>query len=167
MSIVESLLLYNPLEALVLILFCDIFTKRKFKKTDIIHCYILGGINLFIQSIRYLFPDPLLMLVYDIIAVFVIGVFITYFYYFVFIGTKIRISRSFLAHIFNYTAMCFVAVIFNNIFNNVYTFQFSNKNYEFFTNISLRIFEIFIVLIIKIGVIFYEKYFKNYCKQKQ
>lgn len=162
MSIVESLLLYNPLEALVLILFCDIFTKRKFKKTDIIHCYILGGLNLFVQSIRYLFSDPMFLLVYDVIVVFIFGFILLYFYYFLFIGVCIKLRVVLFSHIFNYITICFVMFLFNIIFNNVYNSGFSSKIYELLANLSLRILQVVCLFIIKFGVLIYEKFVKKF-----
>lgn len=52
MNLLLSLFILNPLEALVIILGCDLFSNRKFViRNDIKHCYILGTINLIIQII--------------------------------------------------------------------------------------------------------------------
>lgn len=165
MSIVESLLLYNPIEALVLILFCDIFTKRKFKKTDIIHCYILGGINLLIQSIKYLFSDTTTVFIYDIVSVFVIGSMVLYFYYFIIIGCNIKFKYIIMSHVVNYVFTCFIIFFLNYMFNEVYKFGFKSYEYEFLANILLRICEITIFLIIKFGVKLYERHLKKGCSK--
>lgn len=164
MSIVESLLLYNPLEALILILFCDIFTKRKFNKIDIVHCYILGGINLFVQSIKFLFSNLSIIFIYDILVNFIFMCIICYFYYNLFMmkpGNRIRFSLILIPQIFNYCTIFFIVYVFNYIFGNVYNLGFNSKFYELFANISLRIMQIIIIFIIKYGVNLYEKYTKK------
>lgn len=164
MSIVESLLLYNPLEALILILFCDIFTKRNFKRIDIIHFYILGGINLFVQSIKFLFSNLSIIFIYDILVNFIFMCIICYFYYNLFMmkpGNRIRFSLILIPQIFNYCTICFVVYYFNSVFNEVYTFEFNSKFYEFLANITVRILQFLIILIIKFGVYVYEKDFKR------
>lgn len=85
-----------------------------------------------------------------------------YLYYFIVLNNRnIKPINAFISQIFNYCTICFVVYYFNSVFNEVYTFEFNSKFYEFLANITVRILQFLIILIIKFGVYVYEKYFKK------
>lgn len=156
MSFLPSLLLYNPLEALILILFCDVFTKRKFKKIDILHCLGLGVINFVFQYASMLMTDSRLVLIYDLLMVVVTG-FILLVYYKTLISKEIKLSHSVYAMIFSFTTIPIVCNLANIIIEDIYKLGFSNKYDELLINLTLRVLQFIVILIIKLGVSKFEK----------
>lgn len=147
MSFLPSLVLYNPLEALVIILICDLFTKRKFKLIDIVHCYVLGAINLMIQYISVFINDSALQLIYNIFVSLILTSIITYLYYNLAIKERINLIYAFYALGLQYISVSIAVYILNSIIPNAYTNVISVK-YELITNLCLRIAQIIIIFTI-------------------
>lgn len=166
MNVLVSLALYNPLEAFILIRFCDIFTKRYFQKNDFIHCYILGIINLMFQNFRTIFTNPMYILVYDTFVMFVPMILLLFIYYNSIIccnnrRTCVSIQVVMLSQVMNFATICLLVNISNNVFGNVFDSNYVSNYYELVVNILLKILQLTIVIIIKNGVMIYEKYFKE------
>lgn len=165
MNILFSLLLYNPLESFVLIRFCDIFTKRKFNKYDFINCYVLGAINLVVQNFRVVFDNRVNLLFYDLFTAFVPMSILLLIYYNKMCASckseNINFKISILAQTMNFLAISLMVMFSNTIFGNIFNSNYVSDYYEFIVNILLKIFQIFVIIIINNGVIIYEKHFKE------
>lgn len=60
MSFLPSLLLYNPLEAFIILLFCNVCSGTKTKTRIILDSYILGALNFVVQLIFILYKGKCL-----------------------------------------------------------------------------------------------------------
>lgn len=159
MNILISLLLYNPLEALLLIRFCDVLTKRTFKLSDLISCYILGTVNLIFQNFRTTFSNPVYILIYDMFVMFIPMILLLFIYYnnvviYRHSVKRITVMNVFMIQIINFITTSLVVNFFNYVFGNIFTFRYVNNYYEFIINICLRIFQLGLIVAIS-------KYFKS------
>lgn len=156
MLFLESLFLYNVLEALVIILFCNLLNNSKFKIGDIKHCFILGAVNLAIQYINLLISNAIFQLLYNLGVMFILMPIIS-FLYFRFTIRKYNILYCFLACVFIFITSVILTSIFNNIFGIVFINTFINKYYDFIFNIVLRVFEILLIYLLYKGKCFIMK----------
>lgn len=158
MNILVSLLLYNPLEALLLIRFCDVFTKRTFKLSDIISCYVLGIVNLIFQNFRTMFSNPVCILICDMFIMFIPMILILFIYYnnvviYRHSVKRVTVMNVFMIQMINFITTSLVINFFNYVFGNIFTFRYASNYYEFVVNICLRIFQLGLIIVIS-------KYFK-------
>lgn len=134
MSFVYSLILYNPLETLMSILFCDALTKRKFNVNDWKAVYVLSTVNLLIQYLNIYISNTLFKLTYNIFVNLVVMTITLFVIYFVFFYKEIdhktnnlvlMYRNAFLSQAFNFTSICVVIAAYNYIFEHVYTYACS------------------------------------------
>lgn len=111
-----SALIYNPLEAFILIYFCSIFTEIKIDKNIIKHCYLLGFINLLFQYVTIWINDKVLSLSYDLFVALIISPFILAFYSKFFIFSIFELKICFYACIFNFLSL-YISIIIINLFD--------------------------------------------------
>lgn len=152
MSLLNSLLLYNPLESLVLVLFCNIAINRLFNKKDFIFCYLLGSVNLFFQYFSTMIISKSISFIIDYLVVFVCMPIILYILYDKLISEKIRFSICFKAIIYSFVTMSVSIFILNSVFSNAYSFGCINSNYEFIYNALVRLIQITIILFFRLVV---------------
>jgi hypothetical protein len=163
---VPSLLLYNPLEALLLIMFCDIFTKRKMTKLDLLHCLGLGAINLSIQYVTTLVNSPVSSLIADIVIALMMSI-ILYGYYNIVMKCEVKFLLSGAS-----MAFCFFTIplgiplglaIMGNMLDGVYDYTgFSDTSFEFICNITIKTLQFACLGIIKSGVNCFERFKETY-----
>lgn len=150
MLFLESLFLYNVLEVLIIILFCNLLSNDGFNINDIKHCFILGAINLAIQYVNLLISNAIFQLLYNLGVMFVLMPIIS-FLYFRFTTHKYNIQYCFLACVFIFITSVILTNIFNNVFGTVFIDTFINEYYDFIFNIILRVFEILLIYLLYKG----------------
>ena len=145
MNIPMSFLILNPLEALVVIMGCDIFTNRKFNiSKDIKHVYILGTINLIIQILINLFEVGILSLLLNILVPFIISPYITKIYYNRYIG-NIKYCNVFIVQAIYMVTTAITIYLFNFIFSNIYITKYVNTLYDLATNLTKSFIQVLII----------------------
>lgn len=149
MNIPISFLILNPLEALVVIMGCDIFTNRKFNiSKDIKHVYILGTINLIIQILINLFEVGILSLLLNILVPFIISSYITKVYYSKCL-CNIKYWEAFITQALYMITTSIIIYIFEGFDSNIYTVNYINLNYEIIINILKTVFQIILIFILR------------------
>lgn len=153
MNYLLSLILLNPLEALVIILGCNIISGIKFDlKKDIKYIYLLSSINFIIQVLLNLLNYNIFSLFLNIIIPFLIAPLIIKMIYNQYIGC-IKYYQALIVQIFYMTTMTLTIVIFNYIFDNkIYTTQYINIIADVIVNISKTIFQLLLLNIYR-GII--------------
>lgn len=162
MSIIPSLILYNPLESFLLLFACYLLRDTKYKdikfnfKNYVIHAYKLGTICLIIQAPMNLISNPVLFMIYNIVIVnFVVSITL-------FIYANKYVIRSSLLKCFLINVLYSLSII---ILLNICDFEFiaslNNFNMELFINIFLKVIQ-FSVLI---GVYLMKKLLINIAKK--
>lgn len=146
MTFVTSLILYNPLEVLVIILFCNVLENKKFEMKMLKYCYILGTIFLFIQYINLYIPNLILQFIYNVIVTLVIMPIVAY-KYFKHIY-KYKLLSCFYSLIFIFISSMLLTQIFNILFGEIFTNVFINCEYEFIFNIILRVVQFLLIFIL-------------------
>ena len=154
MNFYLSLLIYNPLEAFILIYFCSIFGNFKLNKNILKECYILGSINLAVQYMGRNIENDALMFLYDIF----ISIIVTPILLFIFIRLFHNITDIKLcifSAIFNFLTLFASLFLLNFIkgIDVIFTGFYSEILHEFLLNIYIKIFQIFILYLLRIGVI--------------
>lgn len=156
-----SALIYNPLEAFILIYFCSIFAEIKIDKNIIKHCYILGFINLLIQYCAKIINNDIYALIYNIFITLFLSEIILYVFINKFLMNKIKFKICVYSSIFNFITLYISIILINNIkvitlFNTVRSIE-----HEFFVNFFIKVFQIFFLFILKSGVISMKNLLKN------
>ena len=149
-----SALIYNPLEAFILIYFC---------KNIIKHCYLLGFINLLFQysTVVYI-QNESLSLIYDLVLALVISPFILLIYLKIFSIILLKLQICFYACIFNFISLYMVIILIDTIKNNTIIFnEIRSLEYEIFINLTIKIFQLLLFLIFRLGEMFMKKILKQ------
>lgn len=155
MPFLESLFLYNTLETLIIILFCNVLSDIKFVTADIKHCFALGSINLFFQYINLLIPNVIFQLILNFgMALFILPL-INYLYFYKL--KHYKICCLFYSYIFLLLTNCFMTFLFNNIVGKIFENIFIDKYYEFMFNILLRVMQLLLIYILYKGKCFIMK----------
>lgn len=146
MNYLLSLILLNPLEALVIILGCNIISGIKFDfKKDIKYVYLLSSINFIIQILLDLLSYNILSLFLNIAIPFLIAPLVIKMIYNKYIG-YIKYYQALIIQIFYMTTMTLTIIIFNYIFDNkIYTTQYINIIADIIVNISKTIFQLLLL----------------------
>lgn len=145
-----SALIYNPLEAFILIYFCSIFTKIEIHKNIVKHCYLLGLVNLLIQYITFLLNNELLSFIYDLIVALVIMPLVLNTYIIVLYRKYIKFIVCIYSCIFNFITIFYFNCIMNNLNIILYNYNgYSSSIEELFVNICLRLIQSLFIFIIK------------------
>ena len=149
MNIPISFLILNPLEALVVIMGCDIFTNRKFNiSKDIKHIYILGTINLIIQILINLFEIGILSLVLNILIPFIISPYVIKIYYNKFLD-NIKYWNVFIVQAIYMITTSIIVYLFEGFSSTIYTVNYINLNYEMGINICKTVLQIILIFILR------------------
>lgn len=155
MSFLPSLLLYNPLEAFIILLFCNVCSGTKTKTRIILDSYILGTLNFVVQYPNMLLENPMWQLIYNIFVMLILMPVILYLY------SKKRYKHRavicFLSNIFVFATIAFLSWFMNTFIATTLTNSFANKAYELFFNLVLRILQLFLIFILYKGKCLYEK----------
>lgn len=165
-----SALIYNPLEAFILIYFCSIFTKIEINKNIIKHCYLLGFINLLIQYISIYIESKSISFLYDLLIALIISPFVLIFYLKIFIIEIFKIRYCFYSCIFNFISL-YISIIFIDSFKLLNIWYSSYDIYPnilcmFVTDSIIKIVQFLLLYLFKIGDYYYEKNFKRNCIKK-
>lgn len=166
MNLTLSLIIYNPLEALVLILFVTSLLKDKFTLKKLNSCFVLGAINLLFQYPSKFFDNSLFIFIYDIVITLIVMSFTLYIYYFYTFHKSPKIFKCFLACLFNFITI-YIGVYVSRIVgitDIIFSSKYSNLITEFSVNMIIKIVQFISLFIIKFGVDFYnEKNIKKNC----
>lgn len=166
MNFILNLLIFNPLEAIILVLFINSLSKEKFKVKNLLHCFVLGAVNLLVQYLNIFIKNDIMIFVYDILVALILMPFILYAFVINIYNKPIKISLCFAACLFNFITIC-LGIRFTSYFD---TFEIWFNSSNIFPRIidmiyvdSIIKFVQFIILFIFIkGVRFYhEKVFKE------
>lgn len=150
MSIIPSLILYNPLEIFLLLSACNLLSKypKQFKLRKIIpQCYILGLIFFIIQYPYVLIENSILFLTYDFLACFIMLPILLIMFYKLFYNNCNLFLCYAVAIIYNISIVFIINIMSYPIFPNEESLFF-----EFIANITIKIIQ-FIIL----GVVFIMK----------
>lgn len=165
-----SVLIYNPLEAFILIYFCSIFTEIRINKSIIKHCYILGFINLLFQYYTMYITIKSLSFYYDLFIALIISPVILIFYLKFFIIKKIKIKLCFYACIFNFLSLYLSVAILNSVkILEIWYPSYSvypNSVSMFITDLIIKILQFLLLYLFKVGDFYYERNFKKNCFKK-
>ena len=156
-----SALIYNPLEAFILIYFCSIFTEIKINKNIIKHCYILGFINLLIQYIDKFILNDELSFIYNIFITLFLSEIILNLYIKKILLNNIEFKICIYSSVFNFITLYLSIVLINSIktitvFNTIRSFE-----YELFVNLFIKIIQILLLITLKNGVDFMKNLLKK------
>lgn len=171
MNFLPSLLIYNPLEALLLIVSIHVIEpSSRYRKFRISNCYenngkfvglksfifimVLGAVNLFVQYIPAFAPEGIFQFVFMAISSFV-GIPVVLWMF-------LRTKYSFKSCIFA-TGLLFASlVIANNLFKEVILgYNSMGINKEFALNMVIRATHALLIFICNIGVVIYDKFSKK------
>lgn len=155
MSFLPSLLLYNPLEAFIILLFCNVCSGTKTKTRIILDSYILGTLNFIVQYPNMLLENPMWQLIYNIFVMLIVMPFISYIY------SKNKFKYKFiicwLANMFALITSAVIVCVVNTFVMPMLSNVFVNSVYELAVNLILRMFQAFLIFILYKGKCFYEK----------
>lgn len=155
MSFLPSLLLYNPLEAFIILLFCNVCSGTKTKTRIILDSYILGTLNFVVQYPNMLLENSMWQLIYNIFVVLILMPIIVYLYCYNKFKFSYKICTA--ANLFILSTGMVVAWFSNTFITTVITNEFENGCYEMIFNLVLRAFELLLILILYKGKCLYEK----------
>lgn len=99
MNIPLSLLFYNPIEAYIIMLLCDVITgnNTKLSLKRIVLLYLYGTINLIIQVISYIWYGRIQYLVLNIIVSYIIAPLLLKLFYPIITGNSIVLRQAIVA----------------------------------------------------------------------
>lgn len=167
MNILLSLLLLNPLEAMVIIKGCDLFVGREVSyKDDIRNYYLLGTINLLIQICLCLNRIGVFGLILNILVPIFIGSCITKMYYKYILRVEIKFSITLTIQILYIATTFIIIAICNFVFDNIYTSGYTNICFELLVNLSKTILQVLLITLCAKVKYVYEKVFEKCCKSK-
>lgn len=158
MNFTLSLIIYNPLEAIVIILFLVSLSREKFKIKNLLSCFILGAVNLILQYPNKFIQNEVLVFIYDVFVALVLMSFTSYFAYLLTFKKSISMYKCFLASVFNFVTI-YIGIYtvqllgITDIFFNVEQPLIS----EFLTNFTIKVIQFVLLIILNYGVNFIMK----------
>lgn len=158
MNFTLSLIIYNPLEAIVIILFLVSLSREKFKIKNLLSCFILGAVNLVLQYPNKFIQNEVLVFIYDVFVALVLMSFTSYFAYLLTFKKSISMYKCFLASVFNFVTI-YIGIYtvqllgITDIFFNVEQPLIS----EFLTNFTIKVIQFVLLIILNYGVNFIMK----------
>lgn len=161
-----SLFLYNPLEAMILVLFLTTINRDKFRFKHISFVMTLGTVNLLIQSIDKLICKDFFVFAYDTVVSLVFMPVTLYFTYFYMFNRSPRITRCFFACCFNFITIFIGLYLVEklDLYEIVYIGVYANLISELYINLFIKALQIVCLYFIKFGVwLYYEKISKDDC----
>ena len=167
MSFITNLIIFNPLEALLLILFVNIYQKNRVTQRDIPFIMLLSAVNLLVQSVNVFLRNEIAVFIYDVAVSLLFMPIILYFVY-VYAFKKIpKVFECFMAGSFNFVTI-FIALYLAEKFS-VCSVSFNIEQGLFsklFCNTFIKVVQYTLLTILKLGAYFYEKVSKEDCIQK-
>lgn len=161
-----SLFLYNPLEAMILVLFLITINRDKFRFKHISFVMTLGTVNLLIQSIDKLICKDFFVFAYDTVVSLVFMPVTLYFTYFYMFNRSPRITRCFFACCFNFITIFIGLYLVEklDLYEIVYIGVYANLISELHINLFIKTLQIVCLYFIKFGVwLYYEKISEDDC----
>lgn len=158
MNFTLSLIIYNPLEAIVIILFLVSLSREEFKIKNLLSCFILGAVNLVLQYPNKFIQNEVLVFIYDVFVALVLMSFTSYFAYLLIFKKSISMYKCFLASVFNFVTI-YIGIYtvqllgITDIFFNVEQPLIS----EFLTNFTIKVIQFVLLIILNYGVNFIMK----------
>lgn len=167
MGFIINLIIFNPLEALLLILFVNIYQKNRVTQRDIPFIMLLSTVNLLVQSVNVFMRNEIVVFIYDVAVSLMFMPTILYFVY-VYAFKKIpKVFDCFMAGSFNFVTI-FIALYLAEKFS-VCSVSFNTER-ELFSKLScntfIKVVQYTLLTILKLGEYFYEKVSKEDCVQK-
>lgn len=167
MNILLSLLLLNPLEAMVIIKGCDLFVDRNVSyKDDIRNYYLLGTINLMLQICLHFNKIGVFGLILNMAIPIFVGSIMTKLYYRCILRITLKFTFAFIVQITYIATMFAVIAIFNFIFNDVYTSAYNDIGFELLVNLCKTVLQVLLITLCAKVKYVYEKVFEKCCKSK-
>ena len=165
MNFYLNLIIFNPLEALLLILFVSLSEKDKINIKKLPYCFVLGCINLLLQETGNLINNNMYKVVYDVIVSIVFLSFTLQYVYGMLSNKPIRPSRYFYSCLFNYISL-FISVIIIDYFTKLEIWFPTSENLPSVYNmivvdVLIKILQFIMLFIILKGERFYEKSVKE------
>lgn len=146
MNIFLSLLIFNPLEAIVLF-WAAIGDKSKvFRKENIKHFYILGTINFYLQYFVENLPPSIINLFLTYFYSILIPAFILKIYFLKIMKINIKFLRCFFAMIFTAITILFGIIVVNNFFFNA-GIEVTNIYIEIIVNLFIKFIQLLLLFI--------------------
>lgn len=144
MNVFLSLLIFNPLEAVVLF-WAAIGDKSKvFRKENIKHFYILGAINFAFQYISDSFSPGITNLFFR----YFVGLFLMSFILYFYLNNNISLSKCFISATFNLVSVALIIVILNSIFSHMLWGNNVLLKEEILMNIMIKILQFLFLYVI-------------------
>ena len=165
MNIPLSLLIYNPIEAYILILLCDIITgnNTKFTPKKILRLWYFGATNLLIQLIPFIWYGERFFAILNIVTNYTI-IPVSIMYHYKAISCNIKYFKCFISELVN----CLFIIITSNTLSlliDKYNMFFPiNILHEFITNMIIFLVQAILYSTIKYRRFLYEKRFEDYRK---
>lgn len=140
MSVWLSLLIFNPLEVMVLFWAVTGDYKMVFKKCNIKHFYIVGSINFVFQYLSELVPTGIFYLISQYFINIVVIAIISYFYL---IKNKVvtKFVNCLFSSIFNLITIMIIISFYSLIFDKFLQVQHIELLLEIIVNLVIRIFQ--------------------------
>lgn len=159
MNFTLSLIIYNPLEAIVLILFLVSLSREKFKIKNLLSCFVLGAVNLVLQHPDKFIQNEVLIFIYDVFVALVLMSFTSYFAYLLMFKKSISLYKCFLACVFNFITIYIgiYAVQLSGVTDVVFVTRYSNLISEFLINFTIKVIQFVLLIILNYGVNFIMK----------
>lgn len=163
MTFIPSLVLYNPLEMLIIIIGCDLITKNKTNLCKLLFISYFGGaVNLFFQYIPNMLIGTPIHFVINNFVTFILVPFLMYL-----VGKSYSDKYTFfdvyIVYAINFSISMCIALFINEFIVTAYYGYFENGFYELVTNLSVRFVEMILVIIIHFLEEHYEKFTKENC----
>lgn len=158
-----SLLIYNPLEAVAIILLCDILSGNRTRLSirNVLFLYLFGGVSYCIQDIANLWFGDMNFIFANVLVVVLIYPFIIYTFYFMIYGKMARYRIFVVASLVDNTFILTISFILNMLFRNTNPFYNNDIKREFIIDITIFTILISLLIFIKKKEISYEKRFEG------
>ena len=151
MNFIPSLLLYNPLEAMEILLLVGIFSKYKYDKFELLfHSFLYGAINLIFQYSASILMGTFSYAVITCLNNFVISPIILYLYLVYIVKINIDFKYSIICIIIYYIINIFMIIVFNS-FDIIEVFVSDREIIsELISNMLIRLPQMFVVIYINL-----------------
>lgn len=165
MNFILNLVIYNPLESLILISFVAFLNKEKFKIKNMFECFLLGAVNLFLQYPGQFIDNSVITLTYDVLINNVFLAITLYFAYYYIFNNSPKIYKCFYACIFNYTSLG-IAIYLVDTFSTFEVWFPTTQQLPSITNmisvdIIVKLLQFLMLFIFEKGVVYIEKFIKK------
>ncbi len=167
MNIPLSLLIYNPIEAYILILLCDIIAGENTKITirNIWKLYLLGAVNLLFQNIPNLWYGKNFYILISISEALTVHAIIIYIFYIKVLHKSICIGQAFVAATIQTLFVIILSSSFGLLVKKRIIFFNESLVMEFISNLIISSIQLLLYTFIKKKGKIYEEHCKRDCKK--